>query len=94
MKGIVEVQNKIQQILSKMNQSSQFLDFNHRETGNIENIINASKSLESGDFRKAMDEVQEVINQLNEQATELMNQIEHTNVQSRYPDEGPKKHEQ
>ena len=94
MKGIAEIQGKIQKILSKMNESSQFSNLNHQETGNIENIISASKSLENGNFRKAMDEVQEVINELNEQAAELMNQIEHTHVESRYPEQGPKKNDQ
>ena len=94
MKGLAEIQGKIQEVIAKMNSNPQLLNIDHSEGGNIENIINASKSLESGDFRTAMDEVQEVINQLNSYAADLMNQVEHNNVVSRYPEEGPKKYEQ
>ena len=94
MKDLAQIQVRIQEIIAKMNSNPKLLNMNHNEGGNIENIISASKSLESGDFRTAIDEVQGVINELNNYAADLMNQIEHTSVTCRYPEEGPKKYEQ
>ena len=96
MKGIMELQSRIQEVLAKINNNSEILNVNqgnHSEAGNIENIISASKSLEKGEFREAIDDIQEVINELNSYASDLMNNIDHDPVQCRYPAEGPKKYE-
>ncbi len=90
----MELQGRIQKVLSKINNNPQLLNVNQNETGNIENIITASQALEQGDFRSAIDEIQEVINELNGYAADLMNQVEHKSVESRYPEGGPKKYEQ
>ncbi len=93
MKGLAEVQKKIQEVMEKINNNPDLLNMNHNQTGNIENIVTAARSVEDGEFKNAINEISEVINELNTYASDLMNKIDHHHVSSRYPESGPKKYE-
>ena len=77
--------------MQKLNSNPNLLNLNHSQSGNLESIINASKSIDKGEFGNAVNEINEVINELNSYAADLMNKIEHHQVEPRYPDGGPKK---